>query len=102
MHYAQEMTPEELFEMFFGAARGRQARQRSFYREYRMPREHHEDGPRANPGIAQLLQFAPLLMVILFSWVLTPSSDSSYFRLVGFGGLQPKNTLILLFAETAA
>lgn len=74
-YYEEEVTPEEIFNMFFGGGfrpRGRRPPQQQGHRQ----QQHEQRG-----GMAQLVQFLPLLLIFLMSLLSIPSTPEMPFSL---------------------
>jgi len=70
--YADELTPEDIFNMFFGVAPGTQRRR---------PQQHHQHGGGQQVNI-NLVQLLPLLLLMLFSLLSSVSTgDEKPFNL---------------------
>lgn len=87
-YYHDDISPEDIFEMFFGNAFFQQAgpRRRFVYRQHR-PQHHHDDDDRGGQRqqraggfkFLPLLQFLPLLIIFLSSFALNFSQDEPMF-----------------------
>lgn len=84
--HGEEMTPEELFAMFFGGGVRPRNGRAAFHFANGHRRQHHQQQQQGGPEAAffgQLMHLAPILILMLFAFVgsLGPSANESPFRL---------------------
>jgi len=71
------MTPEDLFRMFFDVQTGRRFQHQQQQR-HRQRQQHQE---QQGVGLAQLMQFLPILLLLVFSFLSSPGGDDTPFSL---------------------
>mmetsp|Transcript_36208 Transcript_36208/g.46088 ORF Transcript_36208/g.46088 Transcript_36208/m.46088 type:complete len:374 (-) Transcript_36208:260-1381(-) len=88
-HYEDDISPEDIFNMFFGVPPSRMRRGGSNFHVYRaggFPRQQGQGG--SGGGIGQFLQMLPLLALMLFSFFSYPTQQDPLYQLSPKGSYQ--------------